>query len=151
LRHQYNPSINAFITITREQALAAAREMEAEQRAGKWRGPLHGIPIALKDNIDTAGIRTTAASGVFKDRVGMEDAEVASRLKKAGAILLGKLSLANSCSSGNWRLKSLKPFRMQASPDSPETVARTQMWSWFSPFISASSSPPVLLSPQYGL
>jgi aspartyl-tRNA(Asn)/glutamyl-tRNA(Gln) amidotransferase subunit A len=90
---QYNPSINAFITITREQALAAAREMEAEQRAGKWRGPLHGIPIALKDNIDTAGIRTTAASGVFKDRVPMEDAEVASRLKKAGAILLGKLNL----------------------------------------------------------
>jgi len=57
---QYNPSINAFITITPQQALAAAREMEAEQRAGKWRGPLHGIPIALKDSIDTAGIRTTA-------------------------------------------------------------------------------------------
>ena len=90
---QYNPSIIAFITITREQALAAAREMEAEQRAGKWRGPLHGIPIALKDNIDTAGIRTTAASGVFKDRVPMEDAEVATRLKKAGAILVGKLNL----------------------------------------------------------
>jgi len=90
---QYNPSINAFITITPEQALAAAREMEAEQKAGKWRGPLHGIPIALKDNIDTAGIRTTAASGVFKDRVPMEDAEVATRLKKAGAILIGKLNL----------------------------------------------------------
>jgi aspartyl-tRNA(Asn)/glutamyl-tRNA(Gln) amidotransferase subunit A len=90
---QYNPFINAFITITPEQALAAAREMEAEQRAGKWRGPLHGIPIALKDNIDTAGIRTTAASGVFKDRVPMEDAEVAARLKKAGAILVGKLNL----------------------------------------------------------
>src|SRR5437773_8638583 len=73
---QYNPSINAFITITPEQALAAAREMEAEQTAGKWRGPLHGIPIALKDNIDTARIRTTAASGVFKERVLTEDAEV---------------------------------------------------------------------------
>jgi aspartyl-tRNA(Asn)/glutamyl-tRNA(Gln) amidotransferase subunit A len=90
---QYNPSINAFITITREQALAAAREMEAEQKSGKWRGPLHGIPIALKDNIDTAGIRTTAASGVFKDRVPAEDAEVVVRLKKAGAILMGKLNL----------------------------------------------------------
>lgn len=90
---QYNPSINAFITITREQALETAREMEAEQKAGKWRGPLHGIPIALKDNIDTAGIRTTAASGVFKDRVPTEDAEVVARLKKAGAILLGKVNL----------------------------------------------------------
>ena len=91
--HAVIHSINALITITPEQALAAAREIEAEQRAGKWRGPLHGIPIALKDNIDTAGIRTTAASGVFKDRVPMEDAEVATRLKKAGAILIGKLNL----------------------------------------------------------
>jgi aspartyl-tRNA(Asn)/glutamyl-tRNA(Gln) amidotransferase subunit A len=90
---KYNKSINAFITVTREQALAAAREVEAEQKSGKWRGPLHGIPIALKDNIDTAGIRTTAASGVFKDRVPTEDAEVVVRLKKAGAILLGKLNL----------------------------------------------------------
>src|SRR5712691_9762720 len=89
----YNPSINAFITVTQEQALETAREMETEQKAGKWRGPLHGIPIALKDNIDTAGVRTTAASGVFKDRVPSEDAEVVARLKKAGAILLGKLNL----------------------------------------------------------
>jgi aspartyl-tRNA(Asn)/glutamyl-tRNA(Gln) amidotransferase subunit A len=90
---QYNKSINAFITVTREQALATAREMETEQKSGKWRGPLHGIPIALKDNIDTAGIRTTAASGVFKDRVPVDDAEVVVRLKRAGAVLLGKLNL----------------------------------------------------------
>lgn len=89
----FNPSLNAFITITREQALSAAREMEAELRKGRWRGPLQGIPVALKDNIDTAGIRTTAASGVFKDRVPADDAEVVVRLKKAGAILLGKLNL----------------------------------------------------------
>src|SRR5262245_19624347 len=54
-----NPIVNAFITVTGESALAQAREMEAEQARGKWRGPLHGIPIALKDNIDTAGVRTT--------------------------------------------------------------------------------------------
>src|SRR5262245_42704266 len=89
----YNPSLNAFITITRDQALASAREMEAELKKGKWRGPLHGIPVALKDNIDTGGIRTTAASGVFKDRVPNDDAEVVARLTKAGAILLGKLNL----------------------------------------------------------
>ena len=73
--------------------MEAARAMEAEQRQGKWRGPLHGIPIALKDNIDTAGIRTTAASELFKDRVPSEDAEVVRRLKNAGAILLGKTNL----------------------------------------------------------
>jgi len=89
----YNPSLNAFITVTRDQAMEAARAMEAEQRKGKWRGPLHGIPIALKDNIDTAGTRTTAASELFKDRVPSEDAEVVRRLKNAGAILLGKTNL----------------------------------------------------------
>jgi aspartyl-tRNA(Asn)/glutamyl-tRNA(Gln) amidotransferase subunit A len=88
-----NPAVNAYITVTPEQALAAAREMEAEQQRGQWRGPLHGIPIAIKDNIDTAGIRTTAASELFKDRVPAEDAEVVRRLKNAGAILLGKLNL----------------------------------------------------------
>ena len=58
---RHDKAINAFITVTREQALTAAREMEAELRRGMRRGPLHGVPIALKDNIDTAGIRTTAA------------------------------------------------------------------------------------------
>jgi aspartyl-tRNA(Asn)/glutamyl-tRNA(Gln) amidotransferase subunit A len=87
------PLLNAFITITGEQALADARMLDAELQRGKWRGPFHGIPIALKDNIDTAGVRTTAASELFKDRVPAEDAEVVRRLKNAGAILLGKLNL----------------------------------------------------------
>jgi aspartyl-tRNA(Asn)/glutamyl-tRNA(Gln) amidotransferase subunit A len=64
-----NPALNAFITVTAEQALQQAREAEAEMQRGHWRGPLHGMPLALKDLIDTAGIRTTAASAVFKDRV----------------------------------------------------------------------------------
>jgi aspartyl-tRNA(Asn)/glutamyl-tRNA(Gln) amidotransferase subunit A len=89
----YNSSLNAFITVTGDQALETARQMEAEQTQGKWRGPLHGIPIALKDNIDTAGVRTTAASGLFKDRVPSEDAEVVGKLKQAGAVFLGKLNL----------------------------------------------------------
>ena len=90
---RHDRAINAFITITREQALSSAQEMERELRRGRPRGPLHGIPIALKDNIDTAGVLTTAASGVFKDRVPTEDADVVVRLKKAGAVLLGKLNL----------------------------------------------------------
>jgi aspartyl-tRNA(Asn)/glutamyl-tRNA(Gln) amidotransferase subunit A len=91
---RHEPAINAFITVTREQALATARETAGELlKRGRPRGPLHGIPIALKDNIDTAGVLTTAASGVFKDRVPTEDADVVVRLKRAGAILLGKLNL----------------------------------------------------------
>jgi len=89
----YNPELNAFITVTKDEAIETARAMEVEQHQGKWRGPLHGIPIALKDNIDTAGIRTTAASELFKYRVPTEDAEVVRRLKNAGAILLGKTNL----------------------------------------------------------
>jgi aspartyl-tRNA(Asn)/glutamyl-tRNA(Gln) amidotransferase subunit A len=90
---QYDRAVNAFITVTADFALAAARELDAEARRGRWRGPLHGIPIALKDNIDTAGVRTTGASELFKDRVPTEDAEVARRLKDAGAVLLGKLNM----------------------------------------------------------
>ena len=90
---RHDRAINAFITVTREQALAAAREIDGELRRGRPRGPLHGIPIALKDNIDTAGVLTTAASGVFKDRVPADDAEVVVRLKRAGAVILGKLNL----------------------------------------------------------
>ena len=88
-----NPKLNAFITITAESALAQARQSEAEIRRGDWRGPLHGIPLALKDLIDTAGVRTTAASLLFKDRIPLEDAEVVRRLKAAGAVLLGKQNL----------------------------------------------------------
>ena len=88
-----NPTLNAFITVTAEQAMAQAREAEGEVRRGRWRGPLHGIPVGLKDNIDTAGVRTTLASVVFKDRVPSADAEVVRRLKKAGAVLLGKQNL----------------------------------------------------------
>lgn len=107
----YQPKVNAFITVLREQALAQARQADADIRAGRYRGPLHGIPIALKDNIDTAGIRTTAASAVFDDRVPTEDAEVASRLKAAGAILLGKLNLHEFAFGGTSATSYFGPVR----------------------------------------
>jgi aspartyl-tRNA(Asn)/glutamyl-tRNA(Gln) amidotransferase subunit A len=88
-----NPTLNAFITVTADSALAQARQAEAEIQRGNWRGPLHGIPLGLKDLSDTAGIRTTAASALFKDRVPTEDAEVVRRLKDAGTVLLGKQNL----------------------------------------------------------
>jgi aspartyl-tRNA(Asn)/glutamyl-tRNA(Gln) amidotransferase subunit A len=88
-----NPRLNAFITVTAESALAQAREAETEIQRGHWRGPLHGIPIALKDLFDTAGVPTTAASDLFKDRVPTEDCEIVRRLKVAGAVLLGKLNM----------------------------------------------------------
>jgi aspartyl-tRNA(Asn)/glutamyl-tRNA(Gln) amidotransferase subunit A len=90
---ELNPTLNAFITVTADLALEQASRAETEISRGHWRGPLHGIPLALKDLIDTAGIRTTAASALFADRVPAEDAEVVRRLKDAGAVLLGKQNL----------------------------------------------------------
>jgi aspartyl-tRNA(Asn)/glutamyl-tRNA(Gln) amidotransferase subunit A len=107
----YNPKVNAFITVLRDSALRQAKELEAEQRAGKFRGPLHGIPIALKDNIDTAGIRTTAASAVFDDRVPQEDAEVVRRLKAAGAIFIGKTNLHEFAFGGTSATSYYGPVR----------------------------------------
>ena len=88
-----NSERNAFITVTRDSALREAVQAETEIQNGKWRGPLHGIPIGLKDLIDTAGVRTTAASRVFADRVPSKDAEVVKRLRAAGAVLIGKQNL----------------------------------------------------------
>ena len=88
-----NPILNAFITVTADSALAEARIAEDEIWRGEWRGPLHGIPIALKDLIDTAGTRTTAGSQLFENRVPSEDAEIVRRLKQAGAVILGKNNL----------------------------------------------------------
>jgi aspartyl-tRNA(Asn)/glutamyl-tRNA(Gln) amidotransferase subunit A len=90
---ELNPKINAFITVTGEQALGEARQAEEEVRRGKWRGPLHGIPVSLKDLIDVAGVPTTAASGQLLDNVAGQDAELARRLRQAGAVLVGKTNL----------------------------------------------------------
>ena len=107
----YNPKVNAFITVTREAALAQAKTLDEERRAGRVRSPLHGIPIALKDNIDTTGVRTTAASAVFDDRVPSEDAEVAQRLAAAGAILIGKTNLHEFAFGGTSATSYYGPVR----------------------------------------
>ena len=103
------PRVNAYITITDDLALEQARALEAEIAAGHWRGPLHGVPIALKDNIDTAGIRTTAAGAVFADRVPETDAEVWRRLEAAGAILLGKLNMHEYAYGGTSSITHFDP------------------------------------------
>jgi len=90
---KFNPQLNAYITVMADSALAEARLAEQEIQSGNYRGRLHGIPIGLKDIIDTAGIRTTAASAQFQDRVVSEDAEVVRRLRAAGAVILGRHNL----------------------------------------------------------
>ena len=87
------PTLNSFITIMREPAMEQAEQAEEELSRGEYRGPLHGIPIGIKDNIATAGIKTTLGTKVLKDHVPDEDAEVVRRCKAAGAIILGKENL----------------------------------------------------------
>ena len=88
-----NSQLHAYITVLDELSLKDARVAEQEILRGDIRGPLHGIPIGLKDIIDTAGTRTTAASAQYKERIPEEDAEVVRRLRSAGAIILGKQNL----------------------------------------------------------
>ena len=94
-----NPKLNAYITVTAELALAQAKKAESElfvppgRKGHRDRGPLHGIPVSLKDNIYTRGIRTTAGSRILKDFIPKEDAAVVRQLREAGAVLLGKANM----------------------------------------------------------
>lgn len=90
---QVDPKLNAFITVLSEQARAAAREAEAEILNGNYKGVLHGVPVGIKDQIHTNGIRTSDASKLRENFVPSEDATVVTNLKKAGAIILGKLNM----------------------------------------------------------
>src|SRR5438874_2344626 len=99
-----NPKLNAFITVTSETALAEAQTAERELLRAKRRGPLHGIPVALKDNIWTKRVRTTMGSAILRDFLPLEDATVVRKLRRAGAIVLGKTNLhefAYGVTSGN--------------------------------------------------
>ena len=107
----YNPKLNAFITVMRDSALKEAAALDAEAASGRLRGPLHGIPIAIKDNIDTAGIRTTMASAVFDDRVPAEDAFVVQQLRRAGAVLIGKTNLHEFAMGGTSVTSYFGPVR----------------------------------------
>ncbi len=107
----YNPKVNAYITVMHEDALAQAAQLDNEARAGKFRGALHGIPIALKDNIDTAGTRTTGGSAVFDDRFPDEDADVVRRLKAAGAVIIGKTNLQEFAMGGSSASTYFLPVR----------------------------------------
>jgi aspartyl-tRNA(Asn)/glutamyl-tRNA(Gln) amidotransferase subunit A len=104
-----NPTLNAFITVMAKLALEQARQAETEVMAGHWRGPLHGIPIGLKDLLVTAGFRTTAASNQFRDRVPTQDAVLVRQLKQAGAVLVGKLNLHEFAFGGSGIVSAFGP------------------------------------------
>ena len=114
-----NPLLNAFITVTADSAIAEARQAEQEIGQGKWRGPLHGIPVGLKDLIDTAGVKTTAASALLKDRIPTRDAEVVRKLKAAGVVILGKQNLHEFAYGGS---SIISYFGEARNPWNPEHI-----------------------------
>src|SRR5580700_5306451 len=115
-----NPALNAFITITAEQAMRQARQADAELAAGRDRGPLHGIPIALKDLFLTRGVRTTAGSTVYENFVPDHDGAVVEKLEAAGAVMLGKLNMhemAYGITSANPHFGAVRnPWNVAHSP-----------------------------------
>ena len=88
-----NDRLHAYLTVCRDEALQAAQESERALARGEYKGPLHGVPVAVKDQLNTAGIRTTSGTPIFNDFVPDEDATVVAKLTSAGAILLGKLNM----------------------------------------------------------
>ena len=99
---QFNPKLRCVITLTRELALQQAKKVDAEIAAGKYRGPLHGIPWGGKDLLDTAGIPTTYGAEPFRNRIPKDDAAVVKRLHAAGAVLIAKLSLGALALNDIW-------------------------------------------------
>lgn len=98
----YDPKLHCVITLTREHALAQARAADREIAAGRYRGPLHGVPWGAKDLLDTAGIRTTYGAEPYRDRIPAKDAAVTARLNDAGAVLVAKLSLGALALNDVW-------------------------------------------------
>jgi aspartyl-tRNA(Asn)/glutamyl-tRNA(Gln) amidotransferase subunit A len=114
---ELDSTLHAFITVTAESALEEARRAEAEVRSGRWRGLLHGIPIALKDLVDVAGVPTTAASRLFSDRRPDEDAELVRRLRDAGAVLIGKTNLHEFAYGGSSVISTHGPVHNPRAPE----------------------------------
>jgi aspartyl-tRNA(Asn)/glutamyl-tRNA(Gln) amidotransferase subunit A len=111
-----NPTLNAFITVTADLALVQAQRAEEEISAGNYRGPLHGIPIALKDNIDTAGVLTTAGSNQYRERIPIEDAQIVRQLKLAGAVIVGKNNMHEFAFGGSGTISAFGPARNPVDP-----------------------------------
>ena len=115
-----NPTLNAFVTVMAAEAREAAQRMDAELAAGRWRGPLHGVPIGVKDIFDTSGVRTTNGSSFYRDHVPTQDADSIRRLKDAGAILIGKCNThefaAGSTTNNPWYGPTRNPWALDRSP-----------------------------------
>ena len=114
---QHDSRLNCYISVLADSALAQASQAELEIRQGRYRGPLHGIPVAIKDSLETAGIRSTAGSQILADYVPTEDAPAVARLREAGAIVVGKTNLHEFGMGGTSVNPHYGPTRNPWNPD----------------------------------
>ena len=125
-----DPTLKAYITVCREEALAAARRLDKDLASGRAAGPLAGVPVAVKDQYQTAGILTTNGSKVYQDFIPTEDATVVSRIKQAGGILLGKLNMSELAMGGTerppWGIPG-NPWDLERTPGESSTQS-TRSW-----------------------
>ena len=119
-----DPALHAFVLVTEERALQDARRADSELKSGKDRGPFHGVPYALKDIYDTAGIRTTCHSKLRLNVVPKEDSVAAARLREAGGVLLGKLATHEFAIGGPSFDLPFPPARNPWNPDHVTGVRR---------------------------
>ncbi len=108
--------VNAYVIVTADRAREQARRLTEELQRGQLRGPLHGIPLGLKDNIDTAGVATTAANSLLAGRVPTEDAPVWTRMRDAGMVLLGKLNMHEFAYGGTSSISAAGPVHNPWNP-----------------------------------
>ena len=142
---RFDPKLRCIITLTRDLALTQARAADREIAAGKYRGPLHGIPWGGKDLLDTAGIATTYGAEPYRNRVPTQDAAVVKRLHDAGAVLIAKLSLGALALNDIWfGGQTMNPWLLEegASGSSAGPGAATRFWPCVRP--SAGPSRPSL-------
>lgn len=129
---QRDSRLNCFISVLADSALAQASQAELEIRQGHYRGPLHGIPVAIKDSLETAGIRSTAGSQILADYVPTEDAPAVARLREAGAIVVGKTNLHEFGMGGTSVNPHYGPTRNPWNPDcipgGSAAAARPRRW-----------------------
>src|SRR5687768_4419601 len=97
---KYDPALNAICTLDESGARARAREADAALARGELRGPLHGVPMTIKDALETAGLRTTGGYPPLSDHVPTKDATAVGRMRAAGGVLIGKMSVRAICADG---------------------------------------------------
>ena len=121
---QVNPKVNAYITVCADEAMEQARQAGREIQQGRYRGPLHGIPVGVKDQVHTTGILTTDASKIRADFIPTEDATVVAKLKEAGAVIIGKTNMSEFAigdSFSSFKGPARNPWDLSRDPGTSST------------------------------